>query len=657
MCILFSISQTRELDSLKILLAQAKNDTTKVLLLNDLAVYFMETNHQACLKYANDALQLSKNINFKRGIARSYTSLGNSYSQQNNYSLSLENHLKCLELRVEIGDPGETAITYNNLGNTYADMGENDSALKCYERSRFINERYGFKKSLTYTYNNLGTFYANKGDLKKAIEYLYKSLKIKEELGNFKSAANTANNIAVVYKMLGNYKEALNFNKQCLDYRIKIKDSSGMGYSYSNLALAYANLKDDKSAEDYSLKAISIFNALKDQKGAAATYNNIGGIYKSRGEYDKALTAFTLAKQNAEEIQDKLSVGTTLNSLAGLYGLQKKYSEAEDAFFKAEQIAKQLDALELLMSNYTMQSDYYKSRNDYKKALFYHQLFSDARDSLRSKESIVSTTDARTKYETEKKEIENKLLLQQNTNKTLENEKKQQTIFLLIAVIMVVVVIVFWQMSLLRIKKQKQELEAERKLQQDRERISRDLHDNVGGQLSYVMFSLEAKEEPTPEKRVEKAHLLANALRGVTGNLRETIWALNQEKLTVQDISDKLKVYTRNIFAYSSTKIKFEEHINYDSPLEPAFALHVFRICQEAINNVFKHANANELKITISKQNQITITIHDNGRGFMKEQESNSYGLANLQNRAKDIGGVLNISSEINKGTTVTLVV
>jgi signal transduction histidine kinase len=140
--------------------------------------------------------------------------------------------------------------------------------------------------------------------------------------------------------------------------------------------------------------------------------------------------------------------------------------------------------------------------------------------------------------------------------------------------------------------------------------------------------------------------------------LRETIWALNQEKLTVQDISDKLKTYTRNIFAYSDTKIKFEDHIENDETLNPAFALNLFRICQEVINNVFKHAKASELIITIAKDKKTTIVITDNGIGFSKELASvESFGLTNLKVRADEINATLIINSETDKGTKITLVV
>ena len=133
---------------------------------------------------------------------------------------------------------------------------------------------------------------------------------------------------------------------------------------------------------------------------------------------------------------------------------------------------------------------------------------------------------------------------------------------------------------------------------------------------------------------------------------------MNQEKLTVQDISDKLKTYTRNIFSYSDTKIKFEEFIENDEALNPAFALNLFRICQEVINNVFKHANASELIITITKDKKTTIVIADNGIGFTKELASmESYGLTNLKVRADEINASLSINSEIHKGTKITLVV
>jgi signal transduction histidine kinase len=107
------------------------------------------------------------------------------------------------------------------------------------------------------------------------------------------------------------------------------------------------------------------------------------------------------------------------------------------------------------------------------------------------------------------------------------------------------------------------------------------------------------------------------------------------------------------------SKIIFEEHFKIDKALNPAFALNLFRICQETINNAFKHANATEIYVSVEQREKIIITISDNGVGFNKDnlQENNQYGLTNLFSRAKAINASINIESAINQGCKITIVV
>jgi two-component system, NarL family, sensor kinase len=122
-------------------------------------------------------------------------------------------------------------------------------------------------------------------------------------------------------------------------------------------------------------------------------------------------------------------------------------------------------------------------------------------------------------------------------------------------------------------------------------------------------------------------------------------------------VADKLKVYTRTIFSYTPIKINFIETIENDSDLNPAFALHLFRICQEAINNVFKHAHASVLDIGFNRRHKIEITISDNGIGFDTALNKGNYGLENLKARADEIKADLQVQSKLDKGTQIRIIV
>lgn len=202
------------------------------------------------------------------------------------------------------------------------------------------------------------------------------------------------------------------------------------------------------------------------------------------------------------------------------------------------------------------------------------------------------------------------------------------------------------------------ELRALQAVQQEKERIARDLHDNVGGQLSYVLYTLEGKSTQDLNTHAELSDTIQTTIKNVIGNLRETIWAINGESVAIDDFSDKLKVYARNMFRYTSTQIIFTENISANNSINSVTGLNLFRICQEIIHNTFKHANANTIKIHIDSGEKLIITINDDGVGFDSElNDSNGFGLKNIQARATDINAFLVFSSKLGEGVYYKIVV
>ena len=617
-------SQNHEIDSLKTIVNSGKADTVKLQALTDLNWLFLTTNVIKAKSYAFNELALAKKNNHTRFIAQGY----------------------------------------NDIGLAYYRLGLLDSALNVFNQSLSIRKKLNDKKLIASSLSKISLIYNERGNYDNALKTQFETLKMYEELDNKNNQGIVLNSIANTYEQLKNPNKAIEYNQKALTIHLKNNNEYQVGVTYNNMGNAYYSILNFKQAEECYHKALGRTKKMNDKQFEAALYNGFAKLYRVSKRNIEALNYYKKAFDISVIENNKIDIELYRKNICSVLIDLKRYKEAEEL---AIQNLKETDkrSKSQLKPIYRQMATIYGLTNRGDSAKTYLDKFSNITDSIYSETSAIEIANAEKKYETEKKETENKLLQQQNNIKTLENENntqklkiQTQTIFTLIACIIIATIIVLWQVSLARIKKQKRALEIEKKLQQDRERISRDLHDNVGGQLSYVMFSLEGNEEASLDKRKEKAHNLANALRSVTGNLRETIWALNQEKLTVQDISDKLKTYTRNIFSYSDTKIKFEEFIENDEALNPAFALNLFRICQEVINNVFKHANASELIITITKDKKTTIVIADNGIGFTKELASmDSYGLTNLKVRADEINASLSINSEIHKGTKITLVV
>ncbi|MEO5967628.1 MAG: two-component regulator propeller domain-containing protein, partial [Ferruginibacter sp.] len=201
-------------------------------------------------------------------------------------------------------------------------------------------------------------------------------------------------------------------------------------------------------------------------------------------------------------------------------------------------------------------------------------------------------------------------------------------------------------------KKQLQIIEVERKLQLERTRIGRDLHDNMGAYTSALLAGLnriESKEEK--EKKLLTDLKIYGA--SIMGFLRETIWMLNAEKLTITSFADRFKNYALRICKnYSPIEIQFEEEIDNDKTLPPTTMLNLFRILQEALQNACKHSQASKINISILSNEKLIFKVEDNGIGFLEQKLNDNYGLDNMRQRAAEAGFSLTLKSN-NKGTTV----
>lgn len=208
-------------------------------------------------------------------------------------------------------------------------------------------------------------------------------------------------------------------------------------------------------------------------------------------------------------------------------------------------------------------------------------------------------------------------------------------------------------------EKLQMELDSQIRLQNERERISRDLHDNVGAQLSYIISNIDhiLETQNMPKNRLND---VADTAKNAILNLRETIWAINNEQITVEDFYDRFKLYARNqVKNRSDIQMIFGENIAHNHLFNPNQALNLYRICQEALNNTLKHAHATTIDIFIhaNESPYFQFSMSDNGVGFDFDapDTEGGYGLKNMKARSQEIGAEFNIFSEKGKGTRIEL--
>ncbi len=493
--------------------------------------------------------------------------------------------------------------------------GDHKKALQIYQDAITFVESHNDLKSVATLYNELGIIYKKYKDPKLAEEYFRKALQYAQKAGHYSGIGNAYNNIGLIFESQEEFVKAIESYQQGLSNYRQANDLVGQGYSLEYMGGAYALLKKYDLAEKYLFQSLTIRVQTKDQTAIAINYVNLGEFYNRIGNNAKAI----------EYVQ------------------------------KSMQLSKAIHFFDLTQYNYGMLSELHAKTGNYSQAFEFQKVGSVLKDSLYNAQTTRQITDIKTKYETEKKEEEIKLLRTQTEVNALEISRRNLLLGTL-ALFLVLLSIVGWLFY--RNYRQRQE----GRIRQERERISMELHDNIGSHLTYLISNMDFLAYSYQNKASElstKLEKMGDSTRDTMQQLRNTIWVLNQESIDIQALCDRLKNYAAQKMEILPTEIRIDIPENLlTHKLVPQEALQVVRIVQEALQNAEKHANATQLQIAIQivSPQKIKVAIVDNGQGFDTQQTKNGhYGLDNMKKRAKAIGGSLHIQSAPKKGTTVSL--
>jgi signal transduction histidine kinase/ligand-binding sensor domain-containing protein len=229
-----------------------------------------------------------------------------------------------------------------------------------------------------------------------------------------------------------------------------------------------------------------------------------------------------------------------------------------------------------------------------------------------------------------------------------------------IAVLTIVILLVRYY-SHRKLVKRMRAIEMQQKIQEERERISRDLHDHVGANLVYIISSLDSisykvGKDGKPDTQ-DKVESLGDFARDTMQQLRETIWAINKDEITVKELAGKIKEHLAKMLSVKeNTSFEVTLEAPADKLLKPSQAIHLFRVAQEAISNALKHSGARHLRVAIvlADEKKLVLEISDDGKGFDTSLRAEGhYGLDNMSSRVKELGGELTVSSKANSGTII----
>jgi len=552
--------------------------------------------------------------------------------------------------------------------------------------------RWGWADSVLYTVNNelpknpvtnkdtrdiffrlyrlKAVAYASGGQLQESLEVLYKLLPEAEKYKDTLTLVSTCNSIGTVAIKRKEPGEAKKWNDRALQYYTDA-NAKYFGSVYVSRAQLYNLSGDADSALIYLSKGIDFCIAAENLDRLTAAYRLQSSIYTNTGRLKEAETALMNMLETRKKTNDNPDAVVNDNlQIAEFYAatgqlkkaiqlcksklvtgdLHKKNGEGEKAF--TNDPAVQLPYYEALAGYLKEDKDYTGYQETLEKII-------ELKDTLSEINKTEAIAELQTRYDVEQKE--NKIISQQ-----LALTKRNYLLYGSVGFTIMAAIIagfIFQNQRRKQKEKIKFTIETEKKIaaesileaeEKERKRIAADLHDNIGAYATAIRDDVD-KISSSKEKTLPHFDNLRQHSQEIINSLRDTIWVLNKENITITGISDRIKNYISKLQpSYPGISINIHEDIKHDFHVPSQRALNIFRIVQEAVHNAIKYSNS-DIDIFISGDEQVKISVTDGGNGIGEINRNNGNGLTNMKERAAEAGMQLSSSSAENQGTTVTI--
>jgi two-component system, NarL family, sensor kinase len=579
-----------KIDSLKQIVANSKNDSIVMDAYNKLRRATAYSNQKASQQYTYKFLEYAK-------------------KQKDSFHMALANYY---------------------LGNSYIASGNFEKALKYYFKSEAYFDRKKDSARLSSVLNGIGAAYENNGVDSLSLKYFLLSRDISRARKDKRRSGIASNNISNIYKKRGDLTAAI-----------------------KHLNDAVSDLNNPKFKPYFITLSINLANAYTENK-----------------QYPKALSIYNEMLKKIDTVSDALNYASTLRGLGNIYIANKENRKGLQFLKKAMDKYTNGNFLDDRFNTMKNLIDAYKINNQNKKALMLFYEYNAIKDSIFTAEKDKNLTEAIQKYETEKKDKEitkQQLVLKQNETEILKR-KNEFRIALFGSLLLLITSFGIWLFYRQRQKLKNKEIETlktQKELnklealiegeEKERKRIAQDLHDGINGDLSVIKYKITSvNQDVFSNNEKEEFNQAVTMLDNAIEQVRHISHNLAPPSLQNFNLVEAIQQYCNKISASNTLKIDFQnygEFFTLNKDTETA----IYRIVQEAINNIVKHSKASEALVQINThQNNLLITIEDNGIGFKPYNNYKGLGLKNIRSRVELLQGELTIESN-KTGTSIQI--
>lgn len=628
--------QTVKIDSLKNLFQEDLKDSIAVSTALNLARAYIDFNVDSTKRIAQKSFSASEKIGYIPGIIQGHNLLGNCAQRKGDFEEAMLHYSEAKKIASERKDAKYLAMIQNNIGIIHTQKGEYNKALAAYFEAIDFEKEIDNQKGIAEGYNNVGVVHYHMGDMENTLAYLKKSIEISESINDLQIVKKGLMNVGAIHLYRKEYEEAIAFFKRGLEIAKKLNDQSDITIAYHNLASVYNEKGNYDKAEELYLQALDFHKKFENKRGIALEYVNLGQLAFNRNNYLKAESYFNNALAIAEKEGFLKLVEASYGGLAELKSKQGNHKEAYGTMLQ----------------------------------------FIAIKDSLLNAENSKNFAELRTKYETAEKE--KALAEEQIISKTLSAEKAQlelvaanrsKWILLLLAGL---VILAAFSFAILQRNKRKAQAEKDAAIinerdkgvkavfsaqEEERKRISKELHDGIGQSLSGIKLQFQKlssdllKNNPEDAEKLQK---LSAIVSDTADEVRSISHQMMPKALSQFGLIEALEDLLSKTFELSNMEYQFE-HFGIDGRLNEDIEISLYRISQELINNIIKHSKASKVSIQIFKnQGKLILMIEDNGQG-LKKGDQNGHGLLNIKSRLNTLNGDFNLEPSPGSGTIATV--
>jgi signal transduction histidine kinase len=499
-----------------------------------------------------------------------------------------------------------------------------------------------------------------------ALHYCLQGAKIIESFGDKTAQARMNNGMQLLYYYLPNYEKASFYGEKAVRQAREVKDDNLLLQSLSNLSMSYKDLQQLDKSLSVLTEALNLAEKAGDVYSASAILLNMGGVYLEKKDYAQLRKYGLKSLDLHREIGAKDGECTSLRAIAisylqeGNYPLaleyaQKAYNIADSNNYKLEKASclKTLSNISYAMQDLKQGEIYFNESDDMVEALF--------------KETYLqSAAEFEKKYESDKKD--NRLKLQQAE---LQRKNFLNTMLIVAGVTLLLLLLLSYRnYSQKQIIQQQRinELETEKKLtateavlkgeEQERTRLAKDLHDGLGGMLSGIKYSFQNMKgnlimTPDNQQAFERSmDMLDSSIK----EMRRVAHNMMPEALVKFGLDTALKDFCNDINQNGIVKIDYQSIDMESAGIDQTTAINIYRIVQELVNNILKHASAKSVFLQVTNTNgQLSVTVEDDGKGFDTSILTLEKGMGwnNIQSRIKFLNGKIDVQSDPGKGTSI----